>query len=316
MSKKPPTLAETLARFEALSTEHSALVAEIETLNQEIATARSTARATRDAAIAASQSPGKHADEIERKRHAADRALLDLESRLKELSIRRDELFNTRHALRCPATLAEIREHQSHLVVARAEVANLEERLAAVNDAPPPDSSGLEAIEAELSEGLVKVELGEAAPSIVKDLEARRDKARRDLEAARAERSRVELLKRGLETRLAGARAEVERLEAAHKVALTWHLLNEIEAVDTEYHAAGDQLHAAYARLHGLSRTLARVDRGRANGVDISHHDLLTLPNLGRFVDTRDRRDSHEARARASQLERERLASAGIELPA
>lgn len=321
MSTKPPTLAETLSRFEALSTEHSALVAEIEALNREIADARSTARATRDAAIQAVRSWGEHADETARQRHAADeaqRALVDLEQRLNALTTRRDDVFNERYNLRAPATLAEIRAHQEHLVVARAEVANLEARLAAVNATPAPESPDLEAIEAELSEALVKVELGEAAPSILKDLEARRDKARHALEAAHAERSRAELFRRGLETRLAGARAEVERLESAHKVALSWHLLAELEAVGTEYRAAADQLHTAYERLHGLSRTLALVDRIRGRGVDMTSDDTLELPRprLDSVRDMPRHRDSREARQRAAQLERERLASAGIELPA
>lgn len=320
MTKRPPTLADTLARFEALTLEHDALAAEIAALEPRIQAAKDTARRTRDAAIGSAQMRGEHAEETQRQRHAeaeAQRALSDLEQRLTDLEARRTAAFESRYALQAPATLAEIREHQERLTAARAVLADLEGRLTGLDAAPPPpDSSDLEAIETELSEALVKVELGEAPKSLLKDLEARRDKARHAQEAARAEQSRVALLRQGLETRLTGARAEVERLEAAHKTALVWHLLTELETTGAEYRAAADTLHAAYARLHGLSRTLALIDPERGHGVDMRHHDALELPQP-RLESTREmprHRDSRDARAEAERRERARLDAAGITL--
>ena len=258
----------------------------------------------------------------------AEARLNESEARLKAIADERDAVALERYALKDAAdsaTLDELIAVQDRLAVARAEVSGLTVRLDALNAVPVPVLPDLAVTDNALAAALVKVELGEAEPGILPALERQQSETRQAHDLATAERTRAELLRRGLATRLEAASAEVARLEAAHKLALAWHLEGELNRTATEYRQVAERLFEVRGRLIGVARVLkSRVDHkaGDRIGVERATYDSAlgaclvvpdaNLPALAGMAGALQ--ESQRFREAAHDAELQRLRQAGVDI--
>jgi hypothetical protein len=233
-----------------------------------------------------------------------DGIIAGLEQELAEIETRQQALIRLWHQqeqdrahLRRHATnLDELRELVRQRLAMEAEAdtitALMDEKGKILQEDSPPDP-----FPERRAALLASVALGEAGAAEELAALDQEMTARAAAQAEQAKhRSEIAQLVKGLTAKLAAKKAEISQARERERLALAWHLGNEIEAEQARHDAAEMELSRAHLRIAALLN-LTGADKK-------THYPWLSLPNHP---------DTPDARAESRQREVARLASLGLD---